>query len=85
MDLRCFVAAAEESSVARAAERLAISQPRTSKHLIGLEHAFGVELFSREARGATLTASGAALLPHAREVLAAWDRAQRAIQDSKGG
>lgn len=83
MDLRCFLAAVEESSIARAAERLSISPPTISKRLLTLEHVLEVKLFSREVRNVTLTPPGAAFLPHAQEVLAAWDRAQRAVDQSK--
>lgn len=83
MDLRCFLAAVEESSITRAGERLSISQPAATKHLLSLEHALGVKLFSRADPKVTITLPGVALRPHAEEVLLAWDRAQRAVEESK--
>jgi len=73
-ELRYFVAAAEESTVTAAAARLFVSQPALSKQLRALERRLGFDLFSRQPRGLELTSQGSALLPVARDVLAAWDR-----------
>ena len=82
-DLRYFIAVAEELHFTRAAERLFISQPALSKQIRMLERSLGVELFGREGRSVSLTAAGEVLLPHARETVAAWDRALEAVQESK--
>jgi DNA-binding transcriptional LysR family regulator len=73
-DLRYFVAVAEELHFTRAAERLFVSQPALSKQIRMLERQLGAPLFDRDRRSVRLTAVGQALLPHAREALAAWDR-----------
>jgi DNA-binding transcriptional LysR family regulator len=73
-DLRYFVAVADELHFTRAAERLFVSQPALSKQVRILERQLGAPLFDRHRRGVQLTPVGQALLPHAREVLAAWDR-----------
>jgi DNA-binding transcriptional LysR family regulator len=82
-DLRYFAAVAEELHFTRAAERLFISQPALSKQIRMLERSLGCELFTREGRSVSLTSAGEALLPHARETVAAWDRALQAIEESK--
>lgn len=82
-DLRYFVTVAEELHFTRAAERLYISQPALSKQIRALERQLGVELFRRERQGATLTPTGAALLPHARRVLAAWADGAAAVEEAR--
>ena len=61
-DLHVLVAVAEHGSMAKAAAQLNISHPVVSKTITALEHAVGVPLFDRIARGVTLTAYGAALV-----------------------
>lgn len=80
-DLRYFVAVAEELSFTRAAtERLYVSQPALSKQVRQLERRLRAELFVRGHRSVALTAAGAALLPHARTLLAEWDAALGDVQ-----
>jgi len=73
--LEYFIAVAEERNFGRAAERLRIAQPGLSQQIRALERQLGVTLFTRHSRGADLTASGEALLEHARVVLEAASRA----------
>ena len=82
-DLRYFVAVAEDLHFTRAAERLFISQPALSKQIRMLERQLGAPLFDRGRDGVQLTPVGEALLPHAREVLAAWDRGWAAAEEAK--
>uniref|UniRef100_A0AAU3I4K6 LysR substrate-binding domain-containing protein n=1 Tax=Streptomyces sp. NBC_01393 TaxID=2903851 RepID=A0AAU3I4K6_9ACTN len=82
-DLRYFVAVAEELHFTRAAERLFVSQPALSKQIRALERHLGAELFERDHQGVRLTAVGAALLPHARRVLAEWAGAADAVERAK--
>ena len=82
-DLRYFVAVAEDLHFTRAAERLFISQPALSKQIRMLERQLGAPLFLRGSDGVRLTPIGEALLPHAREVLAAWDRGWAAAEEAK--
>jgi DNA-binding transcriptional LysR family regulator len=84
-DLRYFVAVAEDLHFTRAAERLFISQPALSKQIRMLERQLGAPLFDRGRDGVRLTPVGQALLPHAREVLAAWDRGWAAAEEAKRG
>ncbi|WP_280347119.1 LysR family transcriptional regulator [Nocardia neocaledoniensis] len=82
-DLRYFVAVADQLNFTAAAASLYISQPALSKQIRKLESQVGASLFVRAARSVSLTAVGAALLPRAREVLAAWEAAEAAVDAAK--
>jgi DNA-binding transcriptional LysR family regulator len=60
--LRTVIAVAECGSMARASERLAVSQPVISKTIAELEQFLGVSLFDRVAHGVIPTLNGRALL-----------------------
>ncbi|MCU1476824.1 MAG: transcriptional regulator [Subtercola sp.] len=68
--LRYFVVLAEELHYGRASERLHLAQPVLTRQIRRLEDELGVQLFDRDSRGTALTASGVALLEHARPLLA---------------
>jgi DNA-binding transcriptional LysR family regulator len=78
-DLRYFLVVAEHLHFTRAAEALYVSQPALSKQIRALETQLRVPLFERHRRMVRLTPAGAALLPHARAVLAAWQQAEDAL------
>ncbi|MFF9478666.1 LysR family transcriptional regulator [Streptomyces sp. NPDC014733] len=78
-DLRYFTAVAEELHFTRAAERLYVSQPALSKQIRALEKQVGAALFDRDRREVRLTAAGAALLPHARRIVAEWETARETV------
>ncbi|MGW2157236.1 LysR family transcriptional regulator [Nonomuraea sp. NPDC001699] len=77
--LAYFVAVADEGGFGRAAERLHIVQPAVSQQVSRLERELGARLFDRSTRHVRLTEAGERLLPEAREVLAAAERARRAV------
>ncbi|WP_438489459.1 LysR family transcriptional regulator [Streptomyces sp. S186] len=72
--LEAYVAAVDEASFSRAAERLGIAQPLLSRRIKTLEAHFDGRLFDRSRRQVATTELGVLLLPYARDVL---DRAQR--------
>lgn len=72
--LRYFVAVAEELHFTRAASRLHLAQSALSAQIVALEREVGAPLLTRANRRVELTSVGAALLPQARELLAAADR-----------
>jgi DNA-binding transcriptional LysR family regulator len=67
--LRLFLAVAEEGNFTRAAEQVNLSQPALTHRIRGLEDELGVLLFTRTARGASLTPAGEVLLEDARHLL----------------
>ena len=66
-----FVATVDAGSVSGAARALHVTQPALSRQLRQLEDDLGVALFDRAAGRLALSRSGTALLPRARELLAA--------------
>ncbi|MBB4688697.1 LysR family transcriptional regulator [Amycolatopsis jiangsuensis] len=77
--VRTFVAVAEAGQFQAAADELGITQQAASKRVASLERQLGARLFARVARGVRLSVDGQALLPHARELLRAAERAVAAV------
>ncbi|MBN3727584.1 LysR family transcriptional regulator [Burkholderia sp. Ac-20379] len=69
VQLRCFLAVAEDMNFRRAAERLNMTQPPLTRHIQALEHAVGVSLLDRGTRKVALTAAGAAFARSARLIV----------------
>ena len=82
--LEYFVAVAEEANFTRAAERVHISQSGVSAQIRQLEHDLGATLIDRSGRSATLTAAGAAALPHARAALGSVQALRHAVDEVTG-
>lgn len=71
-DLEAFVAVAETGSVNRAAARLNLTQPATTRRIQNFEASLGdAPLFNRAVKPAVLTSLGAHVLEHGRRVLTA--------------
>jgi len=77
-DVNVLLAVVECGSMARAAERLAVSQPVVSKAIADLEHTLGVRLLDRSRQGIEPTGYGQALL---RRGLAAFDELRQGVKD----
>src|SRR3989344_3090397 len=73
--VEAFVRIAELGSFTRAAEAMSTAQAAISLKLKRLEDRLGCRLIERTPRHVQLSARGAAFLEHARELLAAHDRA----------
>ena len=71
-DIEAFVAVAEAGSVNRAAARLNLTQPATTRRIQNFEAAIGgAPLFNRAVKPATLTSLGSHVLERCRRVLTA--------------
>ena len=69
VQLRTFVAVAEEQHLTRAAERLYISQSAASAHVRAIEERLGTQLFVRTNRSLELTRAGQLLAQKAKTLL----------------
>ena len=68
-DLEKIVAIAEEGSMARASQKLFITQPALSKALTKVEEELGETLFTRRPSGLELTYAGECFLRKAYQIL----------------
>lgn len=75
-DLHVLVTAVQCGSMAKAARRLAVSQPAISKAIADLEHTLGVRLLDRGPQGIEPTVYGSALV---RRGLAVFDELRQAV------
>ncbi len=75
-NLQCFLAAAEHLSFVRAASDCGLTPTAFGQRIRQLEEQLGGALFERTTRRVSLTESGLALLPHAREAV---DQAARCL------
>lgn len=78
--IKAFIAVVDHLSFSEAARSLGVSQPAVTMQIQSLEADVGVTLFDRGYRKVELTEGGAALLPHARHILAEIDRARDSIE-----
>ena len=77
--LSCFVVVAQQPTLARAAERLHLSQPAVSKTLSELEDLAGRRLVERGRAGTQLTPAGEQFLMYAVDVTRAMESAATAL------
>lgn len=82
--LKVFLTAAETLNFSRAAEKLHLSQPSVTQHIRSLENRFGSELFIRQGNRISLSETGQALLPVARQIIAVSLRADEVMEALKG-
>ena len=77
-DLHTLETVADLGSMAKAAKRLALSQPAISKAVSDMEHALGAPLLERSSRGVELTESGRLLVERAKII---FDEVRQGISD----
>lgn len=85
IQLRCFVAVAEELHFGRAATRLNMTQPPLSRQIQVLERVLNVQLFNRNSRSVTLTAAGNVFLVEARRIVQLADSAAAVARSAADG
>lgn len=73
LNIKYFMAIAEEQSISAAARKLFVSQQSLSEHLRKMESEIGVPLFKRESP-LTLTVAGECFLEGGKELLKSYDR-----------
>lgn len=78
-----FVALADAGSFTLAARKLRIAQPSLSQQIQALERDIGAILLERTTRGVRLTTAGREVLPEARAILAAAQRARHAAHQTE--
>jgi len=77
-DLHILMMVVRSGTMARAAQRLAVSQPVVSKTISDLEHTLGVPLLDRSRNGVEPTLYGQALLKHG---IAVFDELRQSVQE----
>src|SRR5947209_2720676 len=77
-DLHTLEIVAEVGSMAKASQHLALSQPAISKAISDMEHALGVPLLDRSARGVDLTEHGRVLVDRTRII---FDEVKQGIRE----
>lgn len=82
--VRYFLALVKEQHFARAAEHCGVSQPTLSAGLNALERQLGKRLILRDRRFIGLTPEGEALLPWARQMVAAQEGMASAVSATSG-
>lgn len=83
--LRALLGVAATQTIGRAAEQLGVTQPALSRQLKELEHATGLSLLDRSARGVMLTAAGSALAGECPALLLSLERlVQEAVRSRRG-
>lgn len=79
--IRAFLSVADGNTVTETAEQARRTQPSVSRALARLEAEMGTPLLQRVGRGLVLTPAGRELARHARDVLEAYERGVRSIQE----
>lgn len=78
-EVRAFLAVVDTGTFLAAARRLSLSQPTVSLQVRRMEVQLAAELLHRDRGGCRPTPAGLRLLPHARRLLAAGERAREAL------
>lgn len=83
--MQYVVELAKDRNVSQTAERLGITQPALSKHILGVEKELGVKLFDRSTSPMSLTAAGEHFVRQAQELLYREEQMIRSLESYKSG
>ncbi|MBR5773251.1 MAG: LysR family transcriptional regulator [Clostridia bacterium] len=83
--LQYAIVLSQELSFSQAAEKLNISQPALSKHILNLENDLGVKLFERSTVPITLTPAGVHFIARAKELIYKEEQLLRSMESYKTG
>lgn len=78
-NFQTFIAVSKTGGFHSAAERLNITQAAVSARIKAFEDQLGQRVFDRGRSGASLTAAGKELLPHAENITRTWDHAKNML------
>lgn len=78
-ELRTFVEVADAGGVSLAARRLGVAKSIVSRRVLRLEEELGVQLLSRNTRGAVLTEAGITFREHAARIVAELEAAKESL------
>ena len=80
-DYRYITTIAEFGSFTKAAQELFIAQPSLSQRVKHIEKAYGINIFSRDAKGVSLTKEGACFVKYAQAILNSESDLRRELAD----
>lgn len=80
-DYRYITTIADLGSFTRAAQKLFIAQPSLSQRVKHIEKAYGINIFTRDARGVQLTKEGRCFVRHAQHILNSENDLRREIAE----
>lgn len=81
LQLRTFVAVAEQKNFTRAAEILHTTQPSVSQHIQTLERRMGAKLLDRTKKYVQVNQAGQIVYQYAKEILNLYDQMDRLVSD----
>ncbi|MGI9434432.1 MAG: LysR family transcriptional regulator, partial [Geminicoccaceae bacterium] len=81
--LQCFLKVAQQQSVVKAADVLALTQPAVSRTIRELEEYLNASLFDRSKRGVRLSTTGEVFLRYAGASVAAFNQGIDSIQQAQ--